>query len=56
MYYEKHSGIKNLPLPITEIVLHVCLWTLIIEELRQVKREKIKYFKKIEASLFFSLV
>ena len=31
------SGIHNLPLPITEMCLHICIWGVITEELRQVR-------------------
>ena len=31
------SGIRNLPLPITEICLHLCIWGIIIEEMKQVR-------------------
>jgi hypothetical protein len=31
------SGIRNLPLPITEMCLHVCVWGIIFEELKQVR-------------------
>jgi hypothetical protein len=31
------SGIHNLPLPITEMCLHVCVWGIIFEESRQVR-------------------
>ncbi|CAF0814171.1 unnamed protein product [Adineta steineri] len=34
IHYGQQSNTKNLPLPITEIILHVCVWTLIMEELR----------------------
>jgi hypothetical protein len=40
-----------------EIVLHVCAWSLILEELRQVRRRKDRLFEtKNEPNLFFSLV
>ncbi|CAF0959920.1 unnamed protein product [Didymodactylos carnosus] len=32
---EKRSGIQNLFMPITEIIVHVCVWSLFFEELRQ---------------------
>ena len=32
------SGSKKFPLPIAEIILHVWIWSLIIEEIRQVRR------------------
>jgi hypothetical protein len=35
---EQQSTLKMLPLSITEIVLHVFMWTLILEELCQVRR------------------
>ncbi|CAF1262466.1 unnamed protein product [Adineta steineri] len=35
VYNGTRSGIRGLPLPITEICLHVCIWGIIIEELRQ---------------------
>ncbi|CAF0835257.1 unnamed protein product [Adineta steineri] len=35
IYNERRSGIQNLHIPITEIILHVCVWCLIIEEIRQ---------------------
>ncbi|CAF3943375.1 unnamed protein product [Rotaria sordida] len=35
IYNENRSGFKNLPIPITEIILHICMWSLIIEEIRQ---------------------
>lgn len=34
----RRSGVQNLTLPITEIILHICTWSLITEEIRQVKR------------------
>jgi hypothetical protein len=36
IYGEKRSGIQNLPIPITEIVLHIFIWSLIIDEIYQV--------------------
>ncbi|CAM4753000.1 unnamed protein product [Rotaria magnacalcarata] len=35
IYGESRSNIKKLPLPISEMILHICLWSLIVEELRQ---------------------
>ncbi|CAF1207939.1 unnamed protein product [Rotaria sp. Silwood1] len=35
IYNERRSGIQNLRIPITEIFLHICIWSLIIEEIRQ---------------------
>ncbi|CAF1026030.1 unnamed protein product [Adineta steineri] len=35
IYGEKRSGIENLPIPITEIILHICIGSLIIDELSQ---------------------
>ncbi|UJR27965.1 hypothetical protein I4U23_009223 [Adineta vaga] len=35
-YNERRSGYADLYIPITEIILHICVWCLIIEELRQV--------------------
>ena len=34
------SGIRNLPLPITEICLHIFVWGIIMEEGRQVSERK----------------
>nr|ACD54609.1 transient receptor potential cation channel protein-like protein [Adineta vaga] len=36
IYGEKRSGIQNLPIPITEILLHICIASLIIDEIYQV--------------------
>lgn len=36
IYGEERSGIRNLPIPITEIVLHVCVASLIVDEIFQV--------------------
>ncbi len=44
VYYKTYSDLRKFPLPITEIVLHICVWSLIIEELRQVRRRKDKLF------------
>jgi hypothetical protein len=52
IYYEKTSVVKTFPLPVTEIVLHICTWSLIIEELRQVRR-KDELFETNELSLLF---
>jgi len=38
IYYRRSSKANNHSLPIAEIVLHICLWSLIIEELRQVRK------------------
>ncbi|CAF0967570.1 unnamed protein product, partial [Didymodactylos carnosus] len=35
IYNEKRSGIKSLQIPITEMFLHICIWSLILEEIRQ---------------------
>ncbi|CAF3036069.1 unnamed protein product [Rotaria socialis] len=35
IYNERRSGYSNLYIPITEIILHICTWSLIIEEIRQ---------------------
>ncbi|CAF4667214.1 unnamed protein product, partial [Rotaria sp. Silwood2] len=35
IYNERRSGIQNLPIPITEMFLHICIWSLVIEEIRQ---------------------
>ncbi|CAF4555545.1 unnamed protein product, partial [Didymodactylos carnosus] len=35
IYHEKRSGIKDLQIPVTEIFLHICIWSLILEEIRQ---------------------
>ncbi|CAF3116093.1 unnamed protein product [Rotaria socialis] len=48
IYGESRSNIKNLPLPISEILLHICLWSLIVEELRQ--------FILMDASDYFATV
>ncbi|CAF1451499.1 unnamed protein product [Rotaria sordida] len=34
-YHGHHSSTKDLPLPIIEICLHICVWGIIIEEIRQ---------------------
>ncbi|CAF1526665.1 unnamed protein product, partial [Adineta steineri] len=34
-YHKQRSGIQDLHIPITEIILHICLWCLVIEEARQ---------------------
>ncbi|CAF3842834.1 unnamed protein product, partial [Rotaria sp. Silwood1] len=34
-YRGHYSGIKDLPIPITEICLHICVWGIIIEEFHQ---------------------
>ncbi|CAF4833002.1 unnamed protein product, partial [Rotaria sp. Silwood1] len=36
IYNENRSGYKNLLIPITEIILHVCVWSLIVEEIYQI--------------------
>jgi hypothetical protein len=51
MYYEKTSSVKTLPLPVTEIILHICTWSLIIEELHQVRKDKL--FETDEPCLLF---
>ncbi|CAF4342347.1 unnamed protein product [Adineta steineri] len=33
--HEQRSGIQDLHIPITEIILHSCLWCLVIEEAHQ---------------------
>ncbi|CAF3685159.1 unnamed protein product, partial [Adineta steineri] len=43
--HHKVIELKNLELPIKEIILHICTWNLIIEELRQ-----IEFYKKTMAS------
>ncbi|CAF3552086.1 unnamed protein product [Rotaria sp. Silwood1] len=35
IYNEHRSGIQYLRIPITEIILHICFWSFIIEEIRQ---------------------
>ncbi|CAF1117491.1 unnamed protein product [Rotaria sordida] len=35
IYNERRSSIRNLRIPITEIILHICFWSFIIEEMRQ---------------------
>ncbi|CAF1118720.1 unnamed protein product [Rotaria sordida] len=35
IYNERRSSIQNLRIPITEIILHICFWSFIIEEMRQ---------------------
>ncbi|CAF0941798.1 unnamed protein product [Adineta steineri] len=37
IYYQHNSNGETPPWAVTEIVLHICAWSLIIEELRQVK-------------------
>ncbi len=37
VYNERRSGYKYLRIPITETILHICLWSLILEEVRQVR-------------------
>lgn len=34
-YGERRSHVKYLPLPITEIILHIFIWSLIFEEIYQ---------------------
>ncbi|CAF4206095.1 unnamed protein product, partial [Rotaria sordida] len=36
IYGESRSGHAGLPMPTFEITLHVCIWGLICEEIRQV--------------------
>ncbi|CAF4268379.1 unnamed protein product, partial [Rotaria sordida] len=36
IYNEYQSEIQILPISITEIILHICFWSFIIEEIRQV--------------------
>ncbi|CAF1428837.1 unnamed protein product, partial [Rotaria sp. Silwood1] len=36
IYNESRSGYENLLIPITEIILHVCVWSLIVEEIYQI--------------------
>lgn len=36
IYNERRSGYTGLKIPITEIILHICVWSLITEEFRQV--------------------
>lgn len=36
----RRSGVLGLYIPITEIILHICIWSLIVEEIRQVSNEK----------------
>ena len=33
----RRSGYEGLQIPITEIILHICIWSLIVEEIRQVE-------------------
>ncbi|CAF4854401.1 unnamed protein product [Rotaria sp. Silwood1] len=35
VYGERRSGFQNLKLSATEIILHICIWSLIAEEIRQ---------------------
>ncbi|UJR11714.1 hypothetical protein I4U23_015895 [Adineta vaga] len=35
LHSKTHSHLEKLPIPITEIVLHICTWSLIIEEIHQ---------------------
>ncbi|CAF4480453.1 unnamed protein product [Didymodactylos carnosus] len=35
IYGETRSGIQNLPIPISEIILHICAWGLIADEIYQ---------------------
>ena len=51
IYHERRSGYLDLQIPITEIILHICLWSLIIEELRQVE-----FLISMISSFFPSLV
>ncbi|CAF1599127.1 unnamed protein product [Adineta ricciae] len=48
-FNERRSGYSNLYIPITEIILHICIWCLIIEELRQVifAKSKREYLAEI---------
>ncbi|CAF1144352.1 unnamed protein product [Rotaria sordida] len=41
IYNERRSGFKNLQIPITEIILHICIWSLIVEEIYQVLSVKL---------------
>ncbi|CAF1368298.1 unnamed protein product [Rotaria sordida] len=34
-YGERRSGFRNITIPITEMILHICIWSLIVEEIRQ---------------------
>ena len=53
IFHGTRSGIKNLPLPITEICLHICVGGIIIEEFRQVSvREGGVFFKVYWQFLF----
>ncbi|UJR11064.1 hypothetical protein I4U23_015247 [Adineta vaga] len=44
IYGEKRSGIQNLPIPITEILLHICIASLIIDEIYQYTLQTIKEY------------
>ena len=44
IYHETRSGSYDLRLPITEIILHICLWSLLIEEIQQVRHKQKKFF------------
>ncbi|CAF1107903.1 unnamed protein product [Rotaria sordida] len=41
IYNDRRSGFKNLQIPITEIILHICIWSLIVEEIYQILSVKL---------------
>ncbi|CAF4335866.1 unnamed protein product, partial [Didymodactylos carnosus] len=49
IYNEKRSGIQNLRIPITEILLHICIWSLIVDKIQQfiLMDNKADYFEEI---------
>ena len=49
---ERRSGYRSLQIPITEIILHICLWSLILEEIRQVE----KILSSISASIHLNVL
>ena len=58
IYNGKRSGVYYLQIPITEMIVHICIWSLIMEELRQVKIELVFVVAKVSCfgfSLFLHI-
>lgn len=49
-FNEKRSGIKNLKIPIFEMILHIVVWALILEEIDQVILIYVRLVNKMKAT------
>ncbi|CAF3856239.1 unnamed protein product [Adineta steineri] len=52
VYGETRSGIRSLPIPVTEIILHICIVSLAIDEIYQMKDALLIFFCFILVILF----